>query len=207
MSRKNLGLVHVYTGDGKGKTSAAMGAMLRAVGQGMRVFIIQFMKGGAYTGELISAKNFLPHVKFIQYGKPCIKEQKQMKLLGINTPYQYFDYVRDDIECGTCRWCFVNDMKQKEYCIEGMKKAWEVASSGEYDMVILDEVNVAVSLGFVKKEELIRLIKNKYERTELIITGRGAPKEIIRLADYATEFKLIRHPFDRGVKARRGIEY
>src|SRR3989344_6068287 len=100
MSKENLGLIHVYTGDGKGKTTAAMGLALRAVGQGLRVYIIQFMKGGAYTGEFISIKNFLPNIEAAQFGKKCIRESKQAKLLCSKSDYHYYDYVRDDIKCG-----------------------------------------------------------------------------------------------------------
>ncbi|MBU1849242.1 MAG: cob(I)yrinic acid a,c-diamide adenosyltransferase [Nanoarchaeota archaeon] len=111
--KKNLGLVHVYTGNGKGKTTWALGIAMRALGQGLKVSIIQFMKGGAYTGEYISAKNFLSNVNFMQFGKQCVKEQKQMKLQGIDSDAPLFDYIREDIDCGDCRDCFVNDDEQK----------------------------------------------------------------------------------------------
>ena len=97
MVESKLGLVQVYTGDGKGKTSAAMGLALRAIGQGLKVFIIQFMKGGAYTGEYISAKNFLPNNEFIQYGRGCVKEKKQLKLTGFDEGAHFFDHIREDI--------------------------------------------------------------------------------------------------------------
>src|SRR3989339_760967 len=165
-----LGLVHVYTGEGKGKTSAAMGLSLRAIGQGLNVFIIQFMKGGAYTGEYISAKNFLPNNEFLQYGRGCIKEKKQLKLIG-------FD------------------------------KGKEITSKDEYSLVVLDEINVAVKYGFISVNELVELIKNKNKTTELIITGRDADPKIVEMADLVTEMKLVKHYYDKGVSARRGIEY
>src|SRR3989344_3528126 len=202
-----LGLVHVYTGDGKGKTSAAMGLALRAVGQGLKVFIIQFMKGGAYTGEFISAKNFLPNNEFIQYGRGCIKEKKQLKLIGFDDKAHFFDYVREDIECGPCRYCFLNDDEQKRFVKLAFDKAKTITSSEEYDLVVLDEVNVAVKLGFIQLNELIDLIKNKNKTTELIITGRDAHEKIIEIADLVTEMKLVKHYYEKGVSARRGIEY
>src|SRR3989338_2692679 len=172
-----LGLVHVYTGEGKGKTSAAMGLSLRAIGQGLNVFIIQFMKGGAYTWEYISAKNFLPNNEFLQYGRGCIKEKKQLKLIGFDEGTHFFD------------------------------KAKEITSKDEYSLVVLDEINVAVKYGFISVNELVELIKNKNKTTELIITGRDADPKIVEMADLVTEMKLVKHYYDKGVSARRGIEY
>jgi len=207
LAKDKLGLVHVYTGLGKGKTSASMGLALRAVGQGLKVYIIQFMKGGAYTGELISAKNFLPNADFVQYGKPCIKEDKQLKLMGFDSGYTYFDYVRDDIKCGDCRHCFLNDEEQRKFVEDAFERTRKITSSGDYDMVILDEINLAVHFGFLNVDKVVELVKNKYEKIELILTGRHAPPKIIGLGDYVSEMKLIRHPFQKGIRARRGIEY
>lgn len=207
MVQSKLGLVQVYTGDGKGKTSASMGLAVRAIGQGLKVFIIQFMKGGAYTGEYISAKNFLPNNEFIQYGRGCIKEKKQLKLIGFDDKAHFFDYVREDIECGPCRYCFLNDEEQKRFVRLAFNKAKEITSSEEYNLVVLDEINVAVKLGFVELNELIDLIKNKNKLTELILTGRDADPKIIEIADLVTEMKLVKHYYEKGVSARRGIEY
>lgn len=208
MAKDNLGLVHVYTGNGKGKTSASMGLATRAVGQGLRVYIIQFMKGGAYTGELISAKNFLPSVSFEQFGKHCIKEEKQMKLLGLDLGYHYFDYVRDDISCGECRFCFVNDGEQAKFCQEGFERALTLSKSDDIDLLILDEVLVAVAFKFVEEEKLIQLLKGKRADLELVLTGRGASSRIIELADYVSNIQEIKHPFNtKKIGARRGIEY
>jgi len=207
LAKDNLGLVHVYTGGGKGKTSASMGLALRAVGQGLKVYVIQFMKGGAYTGEFIAGKNFLPNIRMKQYGKKCIKEDKQMKLAGFDSGYQFFDYVRDDIKCGDCRYCFVNDDDQKKFCVDAMDHAQKVLSSDEYDMVILDEINVAAHLGYVEMQELIDLIRNKHKDTELVLTGRDAPRAVMEVADYVSQINMVKHPFQKGIGARRGIEY
>ena len=107
---KDLGLIHVYTGNGKGKTTASIGLAIRAIGQGYKVCMIQFMKGGQYTGEFISAKNYLPNFDIFQFGRGCIKQQKQMKLVGLNQGY--FDSVREDIECGPER----AKLPKKGYC-------------------------------------------------------------------------------------------
>lgn len=207
MAKEKLGLVHVYTGDGKGKTSAAMGLALRAVGQGFKVYIIQFMKGGAYTGEFISIKNFLPNITAVQYGRKCIVEDKQRKLLGLEDEYHYFNHVRDDIECGPCRYCFLNDETQRQYVRDAMERARKIITSGDYDLVVLDEVNCAIHYGFLNTKELIDALKAKNTTTEVICTGRNAPKELIEIADYASEIKAVKHPFDKGIAARRGIEY
>ncbi len=207
MAKHNLGLVHVYTGNGKGKTTAAMGLLLRAVGQGLKVYIIQFLKGGAYTGELISAKNFLKNVDFVQYGKACVKEDKQLKLQGFDSGYVYFDYVRDDIDCGECRSCFLNDEEQRKLAKDAFEKSRKVLQSEDYDLVVLDEVNMAMHLGFVDVKAVLDLIENKNKMTELVLTGRNAPKEIMEKGDYVSEIKLIKHPYQKGIGARRGIEY
>lgn len=196
------GQVHVYTGNGKGKTTAAMGLALRAVGQGLNVSIIQYMKGGSYTGELLAAKNHLPNIEIHQFGRPCIKEQKQMKLSG------NYDFVRDDIKCGSCRLCFLNDDIQRDYVEEAFKKSLKTVMQGNSHLVILDEINCAMDLGFLNTELVMNLITNKPDNVELVLTGRNAPDEIIHLADLVTEMKPHKHYFDdKKLNARRGVEY
>lgn len=209
MVENKLGMVHVYTGDNKGKTTTSMGMALRAAGQNLKVCIIQFLKGGAYTGEYIAIKNFLPNIKIYQYGKPCIKEQKQLKLSGFEDDGRAFpeDFVRDEIECGDCRNCFLADEEEKALAFEAMGHAKDAVSSGEYDIVILDEINNTLKKKIISTDAALGLIKNKSKNTELIFTGRGAPNEIIDAADLVTEMNLIKHYFDKGVPARRGIEY
>lgn len=205
------GQVHVYTGDGKGKTTASLGLALRAIGQGFNVFVIQFMKGGAYTGEYISAKNYLPNIEIAQFGRPCIKQQKQLRIDGFSKKGSknttLFDFVRDDIKCGTCRYCFLNDEIQKDYVEEAFKKALEIITSGKYRLVILDEINIATALGFISTKLVLRLIAKKPKEVELILTGRNAPEEICNVADLITEMKDHKHYFENNVSARRGVEY
>ncbi|RMF06074.1 hypothetical protein D6764_03175 [Candidatus Woesearchaeota archaeon] len=207
-----VGKVHVYTGESKGKTTTAFGMALRAYGQNMKVCIIQFMKGGAYTGEFITIKNYLPGLEIYQYGKPCIKERTQLRLDQFSPGEEHkvfreINYLREDINCGACRYCFLDDAEQQEM----VRKAWEHAQravlSGNYDMVILDEINVALQKGFIKTSDVLELMRNRPPKLELILTGRGAPKEIIDAADLVTEFRMVKHYFNDGTPARRGIEY
>lgn len=201
------GQIHVYTGDGKGKTTAALGVALRAIGQGFKVSIIQFMKGGAYTGEFISAKNFLVDLEIFQFGRPCLKQQKQLKLKNLDLENPPFTFIREEIECGDCRYCFLNDEIQKDYVEKAFKKTYEIINQGRHQLVILDEINLALSYGFLETERVVALIKNKPKDTEIILTGRNAPSEILKVADLVTEMKMHKHYFNEGTPARRGIEY
>lgn len=201
------GYIHVYTGEGKVKTTAALGLALRAVGQGLKVFVIQFMKGGAYTGELISAKNFLPNLEIIQYGRSCLKQQKQLKLKNLNSGDTSFDFIREDIDCGDCRYCFLNDDIQKEYVERAFKKAYEVINGANHDLVILDEINLALHFNFLELERVLALLKNKSPHTEVVLTGRNAPSKIKEVAHLVTEMNMHKHYFEEGTLARRGIEY
>lgn len=204
------GQVHVYTGDGKGKTTAALGLALRAVGQGLKVVMVQFMKGGKYTGEYVAANNYLPNFKILQFGRPCIKQPKQLKLSGFNpglTQPEQFNSVHEDIDCGDCKYCFLNDDIQRDYVEEGFNKASELILSGKYDLVILDEINLSMHLGFINPKLVLNLITNKPELVEIILTGRNAPAEILAAADLITEMKMSRHYYNTGTSARRGVEY
>ncbi len=178
MARLRLehGLVQVYTGDGKGKTSAAFGAALRAIGRGLKVYIIQFIKGGFDYGELQVVKK-LPNLKLAAFGRG--------KFVTEVSPHE-------------------EDVKLAE---EALKLAEEVVGSGQYDIVVLDEINVALNLKLVTVDEALQLIKNRPKHVELILTGRYAPVQIVEVADLVTEMKEIKHPFTEGVTPRKGIEY
>lgn len=206
MPTNRLGLVQVYTGNGKGKTSIALGIALRAIGQNLKVYIVQFLKGGAYTGEFIAATNFLPQIRIKQFGKQCIKEKKQLKLEGANG-FPHLNYVREDVECGECRECFLNDNEQKMLAIEAFEHAKGVVNSGDYDLVVLDEINNCMDKTLVNVDAVLELIKNKPANVELVLTGRNAPKEIIDAADLVTSMDEVKHPMQKGVLGRRGVEY
>lgn len=170
------GLVHVYTGDGKGKTSAAFGMALRAVGDGLKVYVIQFIKGGFDYGELHVAPK-LENLKLKAFGRgEFIKKSPPP----------------------------AEDVKLAE---KALSLAKETVHSGSYDVVVLDEINVAINLGLVKLEEVIELVKSKPAHVELVLTGRNAASEIIELADYVTEMRGVKHPYRKGVQPRRGIEF
>ena len=176
MPKLEQGLVQVYTGNGKGKTSAAFGLALRAIGRGLKVYIIQFIKGGFDYGELYTVDRF-PNLKLKAFGRGRFVTEKP--------PNE-------------------EDVKLSE---EALVLAEEVVKGGEYDIVILDEINVALNLKLIDLERVLELVKNKPKHVELVLTGRYAPKEIIKAANLVTEMKEVKHPFNKGYQARRGIEY
>ena len=168
------GYVHVYTGEGKGKTTAALGLIVRAASAGYRVFLAQFIKGGRYS-ELNALQRFDDLITVEQYGLGRF-------LGGRCSP--------EDIEAAR----------------RGVEKVRSILTAGSYDLVVLDEANVAVYYNLFPLQELLELIDLKPAATELIITGRHAAPELIEKADLVTEMKAIKHYFDAGVKARVGIE-
>jgi len=188
-SRENLGLVHVYTGDGKGKTTASLGLAMRALGNGYRVYMIQFLKSG-FSGELKTAEIFKDDMNIQQYGVDAIKERLQ-KERGAKEE-STFVFQPDDME--------------KDAARQGLKIAQEVISSGEYNLVILDEINCALDKGLVTIEEAKSLIDN-HEKVELVFTGRDAPEQLFQYADYVSVIQRLKHPWEKGIKARKGIEY
>ncbi len=206
MFKDKLGLVHVYTGNSKGKTTMAMGVAIRAAGQNLKVHIIQFLKGGYYTGEFLAISNYVPQINFEQYGKHCIKEKQQMKLSSFEgTPK--VEYFREDVECGDCRSCFLGDEEEKVLALQAFRRAKELVSDENVDVVILDEIIVCVAKEILDIDDLFDLIKNKHENCELVLTGRYAPMELFDKADLITEMRPIKHPFEAGINARKGIEY
>jgi cob(I)alamin adenosyltransferase len=203
---KKLGLVHVYTGHGKGKTSLAVGMALRAVGQNLKVQMVQFLKGGYYTGEYLASITFIPGLEIHQFGKPCIKEKKQLRLTANGKAKELF--VREDEPCRACRECFLSDDEERLLSREAFLFSKNVINDANYDLVVLDEVSHAVNKGWVSIKEILALIQSARENgVELILTGRDMPQEILEEADLVTEMNEIKHPFQKGVSARRGIEY
>jgi cob(I)alamin adenosyltransferase len=170
------GLVQIFTGDGKGKTSAAIGAAVRALGQGLRVYIGFFMKGDYPSGER-NILSQLPNVTMESFGAGGFVERANIK------------------------------PEERERAKRGLAAASKAMLSGNYDLVILDELNLAVAWNLVELDEVLKLIDARPEGVELILTGRQADSKLIKLADLVTEMLKIKHPYDEGVKARRGIEY
>jgi len=168
------GYVHVYTGDGKGKTTAAFGLALRAAGAGLKVYIAQFVKGMEYS-ELTSIERFSDVITLKQYGRSCFIR---------NEPSE------DDIRMAR----------------EALQEVREIVVSGDYELVILDEANIAVFYNLFSVDELLALIDVKPEGVELVITGRRADPKLIERADLVTEMKEIKHYYAKGVEARKGIE-
>ena len=169
------GLVQVYTGNGKGKTTAALGLALRAVGHGMKVLMIQFMKGNQY-GELESAKKLSPCLIIKQVGRETF--------ISKSNP----------------------DPKDLQLAQEGFLMAKKAIQDKEYDIVILDEINLAIDYGLIPIKDLLQLMDSKPETVELILTGRNVRREILERADLVTEMVDRKHYYDRGVPARKGIE-
>jgi cob(I)alamin adenosyltransferase len=168
------GYIHIYTGDGKGKTTAALGLAIRAAGAGLQVFLAQFIKGKQYS-ELNSLKRLSDLITVEQFGLPRFINGKP------SSP----------------------DMEAARYGLEMLKSSM---LSGKFDVIIVDEGNVAVTYGLLSKQDLLDLIAMKPESLELVITGRGALPEIIDKADLVTEMKVVKHYYNNGVNARVGIE-
>ena len=168
------GYVHVYTGNGKGKTTAALGLAVRAAGAGMRVYIAQFVKGMHYS-ELDSLVRYSDHITLKQYGRDCFIEQEP---------------TAEDIRAAR----------------KGLEEVKGVLASGEYQMVILDEANIATRYNLFSADELLDLVRSRPESVEIVITGRNADPKVIAVADLVTEMKEIKHYHNRGIEARKGIE-
>ena len=167
------GYIHVYTGNGKGKTTAALGLSIRAVCAGKKVFFGQFNKGMEYS-ELECVK-FVPNLIIQQFGRDC---------------FIYNDPTEDDIKAAR----------------DGLEKLKDILKQGKYDLVVLDELNIALYYKLFSVEDAIEAILNRAPHVEVVITGRYAPKEIIDLADLVTEMKEIKHYYATGLQARKGIE-
>ena len=168
------GFVQVYTGDGKGKTTAALGLALRAAGAGLRVYFGQFIKNADYS-EIKALARFADCITVRQFGRGCF-------LLTEPAP---------------------EDRAAARRALDAIGLA---LVSGDYDLVIADEANVAVTLGLIEANDLVSLIDLRPEQVELVLTGRGAPDAVLARADLVTEMRCVRHYYDRGVLARQGIE-
>jgi cob(I)alamin adenosyltransferase len=173
------GLVIVYTGKGKGKTTAALGMALRATGYNHKICMIQFIKGSWHYGEMTSSKRLEPEFELIAIGKGFVG------ILDDKTPPEIHQKIAD----------------------EAVEISKEKILSGKYDIVILDEINYAVNLGLVSVEKVLELIKIKPVQLNLVLTGNHAKPEIIEVADLVTEMREIKHPFQQGIRAKKGIDF
>lgn len=175
--KKRLGLVHVYTGEGKGKTTTALGVALRAAGHQLRVMVIQFIKGHKDYGELLVQDKLNPYIEIVQFGTPEPTDLENPSATETYLAQQGLDYARRAMV---------------------MKRP---------DILILDEINTATHHGLIELEELLDFIDNKHQETELILTGRSAPKDLLNAADIITVMTTTKHPYDEDFKPRKGIEH
>jgi len=175
MGEPRTGYVQVYTGDGKGKTTAAFGLAMRAVGRGLRALILQFMKADPSWGEIVSARE-----------------------LGIDVE-----------QVGLDHWVFKGEATADDLAAAaaGFARARELVMGGGFDVVVLDEVITAVFFELVPLDDVLRLLADKPQHVELVLTGRRAPDELVAAADLVTEMRPLKHYYDAGVEAREGIEY
>ncbi len=175
-NKLSKGLVQVYTGNGKGKTTASLGLVFRALGHGLRIHVMQFMKGQTTYGELETAKIFADRLTIEQVGTPKFIKAGQQTAAD------------------------------RELAQSAFARAQMLVASGDYDLVVLDELNCAIDFNLVELEAVKELIRSKPAHTELVITGRNVHPDIIELADLVTEMREIKHYFNAGQAARVGIE-
>jgi cob(I)alamin adenosyltransferase len=171
------GLIFVLTGSGKGKTSAALGMAVRAAGQGLRVLILQFMKGLPAIGETKALTNTGLPITIKRFGRPGFVHNRVCEALDLHIAHQGLEAFEDAIV------------------------------SRSYDLIVLDEINVAIDFGLLKIEELIEVITKKPPELHLVLTGRHARKELLDIADLVTEMREVKHHFNKGIKAQKGIEF
>jgi cob(I)alamin adenosyltransferase len=177
MTRKlSQGFIHVYTGDGKGKTTAALGQAFRSIGHGFKVYMILFMKGNIEYGELETARKLKTWIEIEEMGRETFVSK------GNPDPVDVL------------------------WAKKGLEKARQILTSGRYDLLVLDEINVAVDFGLLESREVLELMARKPPWMELLLTGRYAHPDIVKAADLVTEMNNIKHYYDQGVIARVGVE-
>ena len=189
-------MLQVYTGSGKGKTTAAIGLCMRALGAGMKVYIMQFMKGLAYSEQKI-LRGFSPQLELFTTGKPFFVAEEGM--LSEEDKKKWGDEVV----------IFPPGKPPADYVkliADGFESAQKAASSGQYGVVVLDELNVALFFGLIPREKVEQLLDDLPSATELVITGRNAPDWLLARADLVSEIKEVKHYYQQGIAARRGIE-
>lgn len=172
------GLIMVHTGNGKGKTTAALGLGLRAWGQGFRVLVVQFIKGGWRYGELAAIEKLAPDFVIQQLGEGFVKGSSEDKMAEHRAAAQ-----------------------------NALTQAREAVKAGNWDMIILDEINYAVKYNLITAKEVLDFLQDKPPALHLVLTGRDAEAEVIAKADLVTEMKEVKHPYQKGIKAQKGIEF
>lgn len=186
-------MIHIYTGDGKGKTTAALGLALRCAGHGFKVRIIQFMKGSTYSGELLSLAKL--GVEVYQFGRTC----------------PHAAVIKNGfMECQKCNKCWIGKKEIDDLDRCKIELAWQLAKDTlclDHKLLILDEIMNAVKYKLISVPEVLALISELPEEMELVMTGRNAPVELIKKAHLVSDIKKVKHPFDNGIGSRRGIEY
>ena len=173
------GYIQIYTGDGKGKTTASLGLALRAIGHGWKVQVVQFTKGDQanYYGEIISASKLMPNLEVAQFGLSRVVYSHNINIDDYKEARRGWQYTKEAINSGKCQ------------------------------LIILDEINICIDLGLIKVSEIKEVLLNKPQNLEVVLTGRRAHPEIVALAHLVTEMQPVKHYFNMGVMARQGIEY
>lgn len=174
-----MGPLIVYTGGGKGKTTAALGLAVRAIGYGLKVLMIQFIKGSQFSGEMKGVKRLAPDFELVVAGRGCVEKIADDKIF----------------------------LKHKAAAKRALQIGRDAIKSGNYDIIILDEINYALKMKLIRLQDVMELIHLKPDNLTLILTGNYAHPKVVEAADLVTEMKEIKHPYKRGVKAKRGIDY
>ncbi|MDR3565046.1 MAG: cob(I)yrinic acid a,c-diamide adenosyltransferase [Negativicutes bacterium] len=189
----NTAKVLIFTGEGKGKTTAALGLAVAAAAQGRKAVMVQFLKGGGYTGELFAQQQLAPGLVIRQFGYGC----------PIAT-----DIKSGAKQCIKCGECFrENRNPVHDYAGQALAFANEVLLTGKTDLVVLDEISHAIRHRLLAVEQVIELIANRPSQVDLVLTGRNMPAALLALADRVTECRVVKHPLQAGIDARRGSEY
>lgn len=174
-----MAMIIVYTGDGKGKTTAALGLVLRAVGHGKSIRMIQFIKGSWHYGEMSSSSRLSPEFEMIAVGKGFVGIMDDT-----STPQQHADTAR-----------------------QALSLALKNISDSTFDIIILDEINYAIHLGLVSEDDLLSVLDSRHPDVDVILTGNYATDKVIQVADLVTEMRSIKHPFQKGIRAKEGIDF
>jgi cob(I)alamin adenosyltransferase len=188
------GLIQVYDGDGKGKTTAAFGLALRAVGHGLNIHVIQFLKCSNRYGELKAAAKLAPMLEITQSGSPCKSDDGS-----------------EDFICTGCMKCHIDPQNPSPEDYDSAQRGLELArkksTDGSCDILILDELNYALSIGLLDTSEIVKIIAARNPSVEIVVTGRGTPKELLEIADLVSTAIEVKHHYSKGISEVEGIDY